>query len=182
VATAPAAVNDVLKAARWFREHADRYHVDKDRIIVTGTSAGGHLSLMVGLSNSSKLGPKADIAAVINWFGITDVADVLAGENRRDWAVRWLPEQEGRLELARLVSPMTYVRKDVPAVLTIHGDTDPLVPYAQGVELTRALRDAGADAELISVPGGGHGGFDEAASERIWKDIFKFLKKRRIID
>ncbi len=182
VATAPAAVNDVLKAAEWFRQNADRYRVDKDRIVVTGTSSGAHLSLMVGLADSSKLGPKTDIAAVINWFGITDVADLLGGEHRRSWAVRWLPEQEGRLELARLVSPLTYVRKNAPPVLTIHGDADPLVPYEQGVALTRALRDAGADAELISVPGGGHGGFDDATSERLWEDIFKFLKKRRIID
>lgn len=180
-ATAPAAVTDVLKAAKWFRENAKQYNVDKKRIIVTGSSAGGHLALMVGLANSGKLGPKGDVAAVVNWYGITDVAGLLAGEDRRDWAVRWVPEQEGRLELARLVSPVTYIRKDVPPVLTIHGDSDDVVPYRHGVRLTRELRDAGADAELLSIAGAGHGGFGEERMQEIYEDIFKFLRKRDII-
>ena len=181
-AKAPAAVTDVLNAARWFRENAKRYRVDPKRIVVTGTSAGGHLALMVGLTpKSARLGPETRVAAVVNWYGITDVADQLAGPNMRKYAVTWLPEQLGRLELARRVSPMTYVRKNVPAVLTIHGDADPTVPYEHGVNLTRALREAGADAELISVRGGRHGGFDDKQMERLYRDIFRFLKKRKII-
>ncbi len=182
VATAPAAVQDVLKAAAWFHDNAKRYKVDPKRIVVTGGSAGGHLALMVGLTpKSAKLGPETRVAAVINWYGITDVVDQISGPNKRKYAVTWLPEQPGRLELARRLSPMTYVRKDVPPVLTIHGDADPTVPYEQGVRLTKALRDAGADAELISVPGGGHGGFTPKQMERLHKDIFKFLKKRKIL-
>ncbi len=181
-ATAPAAVTDVLNAAKWFRDNAKRYRVDPKRIVVTGTSAGGHLALMVGLTpKGARLGPEARVAAVINWYGITDVADQLAGPNMRKYAVTWLPEQPGRLELARRVSPMTYVRKNVPPVLTIHGDADPTVPYEHGVNLTRALREAGADAELISVRGGRHGGFDDKQMQRLYRDIFRFLKKRKII-
>lgn len=182
VATAPAAVEDVLKAAAWFRKNAGRYKVDPKRIVVTGGSAGGHLALMVGLTpKSAKLGPVTKVAAVVNWYGITDVADLLAGPDRRKWAVTWLPPQPGRLELARRVSPMTYVRKNVPPVLTIHGDADPVVPYEQGVRLTKALRDAGADAELISVPGGKHDQFTPEQMKRAYKDIFKFLSKRKIL-
>ena len=182
-AKAPAAVTDVLRAAEWFRKNARRYRVDPKKIIVTGGSAGGHLALMVGLvTGGANLGPPGKVAAVINWYGITDVADQLAGPNERKYAVEWLPEQENRFELARRLSPMTYVRKGVPAVLTIHGDADPTVPYEHGVRLTKALRDAGADAELISVRGGQHGGFTEEQMSGLYRDIFKFLRQRKIIN
>jgi len=181
VAPAPAAVTDVLKAAAWFRRNAKRYKVDPKRIVVTGSSAGGHLALMVGMTpKGTGLGPPANVAAVVNWYGITDVAELLAGATQRDYAVRWLPEQEGRTALAHRLSPITYVRKDVPAILTIQGDADPVVPYEQGARLTRALRDAGAGAELISVRGAGHGGFGEKEMDKLYRDVFKFLKKRKI--
>ena len=179
---APAAVEDVLRAAQWFHDNAKRYSVDTRRVVVTGTSAGGHLALMVGMTpKSANLGPEAKVAAVVNWYGITDVADQLGGPNRRDYAVTWLPEQPGRLALADRLSPITYVRKNVPPILTIHGDADPTVPYEQGVRLIRKLREAGADAQLLSVPGGGHGRFPPERMEALYKDIFQFLKKRKVI-
>ncbi len=180
-ALAPAAVEDVLAAAQWFVRNAGKYGVDKKRIVVTGGSAGGHLSLMVGLTpKSAKLGKPTSIAAVINFYGITDVGDQLSGANMRKYAVTWLPEQEGRYDLARRVSPMTYVRRSAPPVLTLHGDADQTVPYEHGVRLTKALRDAGADAELITVAGGKHG-FPPEKMKELYADIFRFLEKRGIV-
>jgi acetyl esterase/lipase len=181
VATAPAAVSDVLKAAQWFFQNAKRFDVDSKRIVVTGGSAGGHLSLMVGMTpKSAKLGKPAKVAAVVNFYGITDVADQLSGPNRRDYAVTWVPEQPGRLELAKRVSPMTYVRRGLPPILTIHGDADQTVPYEHGVKLTKALRSAGVDAELISVPGGRHG-FPKEEVDRLLPQIFNFLERHGIV-
>jgi acetyl esterase/lipase len=180
-APAPAAVSDVLKAAQWFRQNAKRYNVDPKRIVVTGASAGGHLALMVGMTpKSAKLGRPARVAAVVNFYGITDVADQLGGPHMQKYAVTWVPEQPRRLELARRVSPMTYVRRNVPPVLTIHGDADPTVPYTHGVSLTKALRDAGADAQLISVPQGKHG-FPKEKMDQLYPQIFEFLKARKIL-
>lgn len=179
-ATAPAAVNDVLAAAQWFRDHAARYKVDPDRIIVLGGSAGGHLALMVGMTPASAdLGPSIKIAAVINFYGISDVADLLEGPHQQPYAVEWIPEQPERLELARRLSPITYVRKGLAPILSIHGDADQVVPFDQSVRLTRALKAAGDDAELIAVPGGGHG-FQPEEMAKLWPQIFKWLKKRRI--
>jgi len=182
VATAPAAVTDVLNAARWFDKNANKYRVDTRRIVVTGGSAGGHLSLMVGMTpGSAKLGPRAKVEAVVNFYGITDVADQLSGPHRQDYAVTWVPEQQGRLDLAARVSPMTYVRKGLPPILTIHGDADETVPYEHGVKLTKALRDAGGDAELVNVPQGKHG-FPKAKEDEIYEhDIWPFLKKHGIL-
>ena len=182
VATAPAAVTDVLNAAHWFEENAKKYNVDTKRIVVTGGSAGGHLSLMVGMTpKSAKLGPPAKVAAVVNFYGITDVGDQLGGPHMQDYAVTWVPEQQGRLELASRVSPMTYVRRGLPPILTIHGDADSTVPYEHGVKLTKALRDAGDDAELVSVPQGEHG-FPKAKVDEIYEqNIWPFLKKHGVM-
>jgi acetyl esterase/lipase len=180
-AIAPAAVEDSLKAAEWFSQNASKYGVDRSRMVVTGGSAGGHLSLMVGMTpKSAGLGKRAKVAAVINFYGITDVADQLAGPNMRNYAVTWLPDSPNRLEIARRVSPMTYVRKDVPAILTLHGDADQTVPYEHGVQLTRALNTVGAKSEMISVPQGRHGFPKEKMSE-LYVQIFAFLTRQGVI-
>jgi len=79
------------------------------------------------------------------------------------------------MELARRVSPMTYVRKDLAPILTLHGDADPTVPYEHGTKLTKALVDAGAKAEMITVPGGKHG-FPKETLDELYPRIFAFLK------
>jgi acetyl esterase/lipase len=183
-APAPAAVSDVLQAAQWFRDHAAKYKVDPNRILVTGTSAGGHLALMVGMNQAAagigaKLGPSVKIAGVIDFFGITDVADQLSGPNAREYAAQWIPEQPNRMELARQMSPITYVRKGLPPILALHGDADPLVPYGQSVNLTKAIRSAGGDAELVTVPAGKHG-FTPEQMDTLWPQIFKWLKRHKI--
>lgn len=181
VAIAPAAVEDVLKAAEWFSRNAKKWNVDDDRIIAAGTSAGGHLALMAGLTTkSAKLGPTGKIRAVVNFYGITDVEDQLAGPNMRKYAVTWVPESESRSDLARRVSPVTYVRKDAPAVLTVHGTADETVPYEHGVRLTKELRDAGADAEMISVSEGKHG-FTPTQLRDAYGQIFEFLRRRGLL-
>lgn len=179
-APAPAAVEDALKAAEWFVKNAKKYGADPKKIVVTGGSAGGHLSLMVGMANkSAKLGNPVKVAAVVNFYGITDVADQLGGENMRQYAVTWVPDGPGRLELAARVSPMNYVRKDLPPILTLHGDSDQTVPYDHGVRLTRSLVDVGAKAEMISVPQGRHG-FPKEKLDQLYPQIFEFLKRQGI--
>lgn len=180
VATAPAAVEDALKAANFFLSNAKKYGADPKRVAVTGGSAGGHLALMVGLTpRSAKLGKPAKVRAVVNFYGITDVDDQLHGPNERKYATTWVPESPDRTALARRVSPMTYVRKDVPPVLTLHGDADATVPYQHGVNLTKALNDAGAQAEMIPVPMGAHG-FPKETLDRLYPQIFEFLKKHGV--
>ena len=179
-APAPAAVNDVLDAAKWFLDRAADYKVDPNQIIVTGDSAGGHLAMMVGMTpESAGLGPSIKIAAIINFYGISDVPDQLQGPRLREYAVTWVPEQSGRMDLARKLSPITYVRKGLPPILSIHGDADPTVPYEQSVRLTKELKAAGDHAELITVPGGKHG-FPPEEMNKLWPQIFKWLKKQKI--
>lgn len=187
VSLAPAAVEDCLCALRWIGIHAKQYNFDLEKVIVTGPSAGGHLALTTSMipasagfanecahmSDPKDAAPR--VAAVINLFGITDVADLLQGPNLRTYAVTWLGSQPDREDLARRLSPLTYVRADVPPVLTIHGDADPTVPYSHAVRLHEALTKAGVRNQLLTIPGGGHGGFTAEQDISAFETTIRFL-------
>ena len=192
VSRAPAAVEDCLCALQWIARNAETYDFDLSRIVTTGNSAGGHLALTTGMvpasaglgrecTSGSFTGPPAipsvEVAAIINWYGITDVADIMDGPNTKGYAVQWLGGLANRDEVARLTSPLTYVRGGLPPVLTIHGDADPIVPYQHGVRLHQALERAGVASELHTVAGGGHGGFDTAETLAIFATIQQFLSR-----
>jgi acetyl esterase/lipase len=179
-AIAPAAVEDALLAAKWFWDHMDYYHVDKTRYVVTGASAGGHLALMVGMATpTAQLGPTSPndykIAAIVNGYGPSDVSDLLA--RGVSFAVQWLPANTpNRDAIARQVSPITYVRQDVPPLITVQGANDTTVPVAESQHLYDLLKAAGAVTDLHFVTGAGHG-FSTPATA--WPDaettMFAFL-------
>ena len=183
VALAPAAVEDIRCALRWVAQNAKQYNVDPNRIVVTGASAGGHLAAMGGMiPESAGLDRRCPgrepikVAAIISWYGISDFT-TLVEDPTREYAVSWIGPQPNRMEVAKLVSPATYVRAGLPPTLHIHGDADPTVPYDQAVRQIDALKKAGAQAELLTIPGGGHGNFPRDQVLRIWTTIEAFLTK-----
>jgi acetyl esterase/lipase len=179
-ATAPAADEDALLAAKWFWDRMDYYRVDRTKYVVTGASAGGQLALMVGMATpAAGLGPTSPadyaIAAIVNGYGPSDVTDLLA--RNVSWAVQWLPASTpNRAAVAQQVSPVLYVRQDLPPLLTVQGMDDTTVPTAESQRLFDLLTAAGADTALHFVPGAGHG-FSTPATA--WPDaeatIFDFL-------
>lgn len=187
-ALAPAAVEDCLCALGWVWRNADRYKFDRTKIVTTGHSAGGHLALITAMAPQSagfdrqcrwdKSYPK--VAAVVNWFGITDVADVADGPNEQNYAVMWLGNQSNRSGIAKLVSPMSYVRPGGPPVITVHGDSDAVVPYTQAIRLHDALAAAKVPNVLVTVKGAGHGQFPDADVERSYQAIWKFLRENNV--
>ncbi len=183
-ALAPAAVIDCRCALYWLVAHADEYGIDKNRIVLGGTSSGGHLSLMTGLLPNDhpfndSCGTPADfkIAAILNFYGITDVNDILSGANRRGFGVDWLGDQPGVQEVAKSVSPLTYVRSGIPPVFTVHGSSDPTVPYEQAVKLSSKMDSLGLKNKFISIEGGKHGKFSKEEMSNIYKEIGGFLKE-----
>lgn len=189
-ALAPAAVQDVRCALRWTVQHSREYEFDTNEIVAMGHSAGGHLALMEGLTPAGSLldsncpadanDPPLHVAAVINWFGITDVADLLDGPNRRTYAVAWLGDQQNRAAIAKEVSPLTYVRPGVPPIITIHGDHDPTVPYTHAQRLDAALAKAGTPHQLVTIPGGSHGGFTPDQLHTAYTAIWSFLEANHL--
>ncbi len=196
-ALAPAAVEDCRCALSWVFQNAGEYGFDPDRIVLTGGSAGGHLSLITGMlpvsagldrrcpvtnpekpNRATPLDQEMRVAAIVNWYGITDVGDLLAGENAKTYAVAWMGSMLDRFEIAKRVSPLTWVRKDLPPILTIHGDADLIVPYDHAVRLHRALDAKGVPNSLHTVSGGGHGGFSLEENQQAYTAIREFLARQ----
>jgi acetyl esterase/lipase len=193
VSLAPAAVEDCLCALHWIGRNAKKYNFDLDKVVVTGGSAGGHLALTTSMIPSSAgfenecayvddedwkgvwADPRPKVAAVVNWFGITDVADMLQGPNLHSYAVSWLGSLPDREELAKSLSPLTYVRPGLPPILTIHGDADQLVPYSHALRLHQALSKAGVRNQLFTILGGGHGDFTAEQQIKAFETVHAFL-------
>jgi acetyl esterase/lipase len=199
---APAAVEDCRCALHWVYDHAETYGVDTTKIIVAGHSAGGHLALMTGLldpsagydSGCTRLTNEwrqstirdVKVAAIVNFYGPTDLPKLLEGPTVRNFAVRWFGSMPDRMELAKRLSPINYVRASSPPVITIMGDKDPIVPYSQGVALHEVLDRAGVANQLFTVEGGGHGTAPpyDWSSEQILNAqaaVFSFLEKHGVI-
>jgi acetyl esterase/lipase len=184
VAPAPAAVEDCRCALRWIYQHAKEYNIDTNRLVVSGNSAGGHLALMVGMVPATAgfdaqcPGPDdLKVAAVINWYGFPSLTDLLDGANARPAVNAWIGNGSNRADLAKRLSPLTYVRAGGPPVLSVHGDADPISPYEYGVKLRDELTKAGVPNELVSIPAGKHGGFTDEESAKIYASISAFLNK-----
>ena len=153
----PDAEGDVRLALRYVRLHADDLGIDADRLGVYGGSAGGHLSLMLGVVSDDGLAEDdpvlrtpSRVAAVVAYYPPVDLR-TWAGPSERFPALDFAPE------LAEGISPVLYATPDDPPTLIIHGDADRLVPVAHGERMYAALQEAGVESELVVIPGGDHG-------------------------
>ncbi|RIK55720.1 alpha/beta hydrolase [candidate division KSB1 bacterium] len=195
---APAAVEDCRCALRWATYNAARYNLDASKFVLTGTSAGGHLALITGMLPAQNVfdrqcptndstrwtkgtEPETKVAAIVNWFGITDVADLIDGPNAKHYAIEWFGSMSNRQELARQVSPLSYARAGLPPVITIHGDQDNVVPYSHATQLHAALDKAGVPNQLVTIRGAGHGGFNREMMVNSFAAIREFLRKQKVL-
>jgi len=208
VSPAPSAVQDCRAALRWIIYNADKYGFDTEKLVLFGHSAGAHLALMTGMLDSAagfdweipggsdtereeamwryyadhKEGKdEMEVAAIIEWSGITDVHDLLSGPNRKGYALVWLGTVPYAEELAKSVSPLTYVRPGLPPMLLIHGDADPIVPYNHAVRLHEALDEAGVRNLLVTIPGGGHVRFEREQIAKVYALIRDLLIRGNLL-
>ena len=197
-APAPAAVEDCRCALRWITYHARDYSLDTSRFVLTGTSAGGHLSLITGMLPANNIfdrqcpiegndrwntstAPELKVAAIVNWFGIGDVADLLEGANARNYAREWFGSMSNPEQLAKQLSPVNYVRAGLPPIITIHGELDDVAPYGHAVRLHAALDKAGVPNRLVTIKGRKHGGFNREEMMQSYAAIREFLRKQGLL-
>jgi len=157
-------------ALQWVVAHAEQFHFDTNRIVLAGASAGGYTALITGLATPAagidRLCPRQaepKIAAIINFYGPTTAMGALAG----------MPQ----------LAPVTYVRKLIPPILTVHGDADELVPFTEGVTLDEALTKAGAPHDFLRIPGGrhGHNNWKPDQVTAAWVRVRDFLKRYDVL-
>lgn len=172
-ATYPAQIHDCKAAVRWLRKHADRYGYNAERIGVAGTSAGGHLALLLGVTAGDEqlegtvggnLDTSSRIQAVVDYYGASDF--LLRSKNQPSKTEK--PGSPVRLllgdaaskvpDLARLASPAYHVTRDDAPLLIIHGDKDNTVRLDQSERMVEEYEKAGLDVTFEILKGSGHGG------------------------
>ncbi len=194
----PAQIYDLKAAVRFLRAHAQQYHLDPDRIAVWGSSAGGHLAALLGTSGNVKalegsLGYGAfssRVQAVVDWCGPTDfnTADSQApayckikfhGQTSPVYVL-----MGGRMDKNSLASasPVTYVSKDDPPFLLMHGDLDDAIPPGQSKQLHKALLSSGVSSEYHHLPGYGHSFSAPEHLQMVQKFLDDKLRDRKPLD
>ncbi len=174
-AVAPAAVEDVRNAIEFVRSRSAEWGADSSRTLLIGFSAGAHLALLAALAPSEAIaGPQSRACGIVSFWGITDVADLLEGPHMRDFARQWLPEGEGRLELARRLSPLNYDAAEAPDLCALHSVRDDIVPFAHSERLVAKFQQAKRRARLIRLSHEGHAP-PEKDYQAIFAEVFRFL-------
>jgi acetyl esterase/lipase len=183
----PAQIHDCKAAIRWIKAHAKKHNLDPDRIGVWGTSAGGHLVAMLGVSGDvkeleGKLGSHLDrssrVACVVDFFGPAQ----LEGNGSKSSPVGRLlggPVAE-RAELAKQASPITHASSGDAPFLILHGTKDQLVAYKQSVLMHAALEKAGVASLLVPVEGAGHGFRGAEVDKRVRDYLALHLLRREV--
>ena len=188
----PAQVHDIKAAIRFLRANADVFHLNTTKIAIIGSSAGGHLAALVGVSNGNPdlegkvgehLDQSSDVQTIVSYYGASNLETILSqstpkGRDFRIPALKLLlgDTPDKKPELARLASPVTHLDKHDPPLLLIHGDADPQMPPQQSQELAKAYESLGLPVTLILLPGSLHGGAEFYDEERTGI-VAKFLDK-----
>lgn len=181
----PAQIEDPKCAIRFLRAHAQQYGLDPDRIGVWGESGGGRIVSMLGTmmgmpefeGDGGWEGYSSDVQAVCQWYaGCNYEKAVAVNPSQADrFPAMFGKTYEGNEDFFKKISVINYAdRENLPPFLIMHGDADRLVPYWHSVDFYEALKKNGRDAQLILVPGQGHGFFD---GEEYYTPIYDFFRR-----
>ena len=183
----PAAVHDTKAAVRWVRANAAKYKIDPSRIGTTGGSAGGHLAQFLGVTAGVKEfegdgGNRAESSAVACVVNVYGPSDFTKSYGKSVDAAEVLPLfLGGNLEKARKLhlkaSPLYWVTPIAAPTLCIHGTLDKYVAHEQAVWLVDKMNAAGAEAELLTLEGAGHG-FKGKDAETADKALMAYFNKK----
>lgn len=178
----PAQIEDCKSAVRYLRKHAGDYPIDPDRIAVWGESAGGHLAELMAYSTDEEFNDgtndkvSSSVQGVVAWYAPCDLRTNDEWPEDEEIYQRLFAGVKGVCEerLRAKASPICYADRHNPPTLLMHGDADRLVDYGNSRMMYTRLKDAGNDAELVTVTGQGHGFFE---GEEYYREIYQFLDR-----
>lgn len=186
-------VGDVKRAVRFVRANASKYGIDPNKIGVTGSSAGGHLSLMLA-TRADEGDPKSPdpvdhissaVNAVACFYPPTDFlnwgkdGDSREGvgplTNRAPAFGTVVATPEGREKTGHDLSPIYWINAKQPPIYIVQGDSDSVVPDTQSLRFQKKSTEAGAKCEVLIRQGAAHGGWmemsDDSARMAQWFDL-----------
>ncbi len=178
-------LDQVHRAVKDIRFNAKQWGVNPNKFGVSGGSAGGHLSLMIGTQGAVPVGSdvllktSSEVQSIAVFFPPTDFMNygkegaaafknpLLVGAYGPAFAIDPKSPEDKLAAVGKQYSPATYVSAKTPPTLLIHGDKDMLVPIQQSQWFKSKLDGLGVKNDLIVVPGEGHG----------WKDMVPQLNQ-----
>lgn len=180
----PAQIQDCNQAISFLCKNAEKYNLDKNRMALMGFSAGGHLASLQGLSNNNKVPTffmnnsvqKFNIKAVVDYYGPSELTALATSEDpKAPEGILLGASPVSRPDLAKIASPTTYVDKNDPPFLIIHGEKDEIVTNKQSKLLSGWLTVEHVKNELIIVKDAPHFGKMYDVDE-IRNRVINFLK------
>lgn len=157
----PAALLQVAESVLYLKEHADEYHIDPEKIVVQGCSAGGHLAANYGIAWNSPfltklMGIENDperlrVAGLLLCYPVITSGEKAHEESFRNLLGEQYEEKKEELSLENQVTP------DTPPTFLWHTATDETVPVENSLYFFQACLQQGVSAELHIYPVGGHG-------------------------
>ncbi len=162
----PAALDDCREAVRFLRAQARQFHIDPNRMGLYGNSAGGHLALLVGMTETAPTGadsndsrPSFAVQAIASDSGPLDLARQHQQNQLRVVIDKFLngPPAESLLATYRAASPTYHVVDKLPPLLLVYGVNDEQVDIRTADEFVTALAQAGnKDVTYLRLAGVGH--------------------------
>jgi acetyl esterase/lipase len=131
-------------------------------------------------------GDSLNIRAVVNWFGISDIAALDTYFQFKlfppefNYPRKWIGNEGSLQSISELYSPINHITPDSPSTLTIHGTNDLVVPFNQSVALHKALDKAGVRNRLITLEDRNHGGFSDEEGVYVFDQVFIFLAEQGV--
>lgn len=145
-------VKDAKSAIRWIRENAKKYNIDPNKIIATGNSAGGHLSLATTLiENWNESSDNLEISAKPNVIIVNSgVYDLTTNSNR------WITENYKNKDIVKEISPNHLLKKSGVRILLIHGNKDGNCPYKNAEYFYNEMKSLGNDITMHTINNADH--------------------------
>ena len=192
--TFPAPLDDTKAALHFLKTRAGRYKIDTTKVGGTGESAGAHMAMLMAFEeaqNESHKNPAkpadTELQAIVNYYGpvdlvhwsVTPMVDFLwrnhFHEGMETTMLRFLGSSQKDSPIVQAASPINYICKNCPPVLTFHGTLDPVVSFQQAELLHAALRKAGVPEKLVPIPNGLHGGWSKEVKRKAEEQAVAFF-------
>jgi acetyl esterase/lipase len=175
----PAQLDDTKAALLFLKQHARQFKIDVNKVGATGESSGAHLAMMMAFQAAEQKNvppvKSTRLAAIVNYYGPVDLTNWSVAplvqfmwqrqfhERLEDSMLNFLGSNEKDGDPVKAASPINYVTKHAPPILTFHGTLDPMVPFHQAELLRDALKKNDVPEQLVPIENGLHGGWAPAA-------------------
>lgn len=167
----PVQLQDCLRAIRWLRANAEKYHVDPNRFAVAGESAGAHLAACVAAyGDDPKFAEKENYPGVSARVQVAVLGDgpldiITSNSNHTNPRLKWNVENllggtfEQKPDAWDEACMVRHVTKTLPPFFIWHGEKDSVISIEEASAFVAALKKEGVPVEFLSVKNGGHDAF-----------------------